>query len=67
MADATLTTALQIALQALDKAGGTCLGVAMSGDSHPAPDEALMGVFETCRDASAQVRAALLTATPSSP
>jgi hypothetical protein len=54
-----LKAALTVCLEAVNKAGGTALGVAMSGKNHPNPDGALMGVFQACQEASAKGAAAL--------
>lgn len=50
--------ALGDAAKVISGVAGTVLGVAMSGDDHPDPDGALMGVVETCQDAFEAARAA---------
>lgn len=55
MATDRILETLKLAAAAIDKAGGTCLGVAMSGGDHPNPSGALMEVFETCQSASRSV------------
>lgn len=50
---------LRAAYDALCKAAGTALGVAISGKAHPNPDEVLTEVFHACTDASEAVRLAL--------
>lgn len=56
---AVLEKALKSALEAVNKAGGVALGVAMSGRNHPNPDGALMDVFQTCQAVSGAAAAAL--------
>ena len=51
--------ALSASAKVLAEIAGTVLGVSMSGDDHPDPDGALMGVVETCQDAFEAARAAL--------
>ena len=59
-----LRKALTACLEAVNKAGGTALGVAMSGKHHPDPEGALMGVFQSCQEASAVGSAALSGSKP---
>ena len=49
---------------AFAQAGGTALGVAMSGDHHPNPGEALTDVFRVCNEASLALSAAIRTQEP---
>lgn len=45
-----LTAALESAYNLIGQCGGTALGIAMSGDSHPNPDEKLEELFHLCND-----------------
>lgn len=57
-----LVEAAKRALAALQGAAGTALGVAMSGNEHPAPDLALMGTYTACSEASADLATAIRAA-----
>jgi uncharacterized protein with von Willebrand factor type A (vWA) domain len=48
------------AVKFAERAGGTCLGVAMSGSNHPNPDGALMDLFHEATSLSSQLRSAAL-------
>lgn len=54
-----LRKALKVCLDDVNKAGGTALGVAMSGKNHPNPDGALMDVFQSCQEAAVKASDAL--------
>jgi hypothetical protein len=57
--ETVLRAALKDCLEALDRAAGTSLGIALSGSHHPNPDGALMEVYEACQKAASETRAVL--------
>lgn len=55
---------IKAAHDALCEAAGTSLGVAMSGDDHPNPDEVLTDVFRSCNAAASGLADLLRTSPP---
>ena len=57
---AELAQLLRAAYDLLQNAGGTALGLAISGSNHPDPDSALMGIQASVQELSPSLREALL-------
>lgn len=58
----SLIDALKLASKYVDRTAGTALGIAMSGDEHPNPDEVLMTLAEDGLALSPKLHAALIAA-----